>query len=187
MKLEITRKELGKIFDIACKDWKEKINEFGARTPFLETVTFLEKEIQGMLNACTDVQLPIVREIFEIKDITSEIKTFENALTYLTEDDEEVIIYRKLVKADITSHVLYNQMAVCFVKALNEKHVFNWNDSNEKKWRIWWYASSFRFYGSFWFDSHMDVAASLCFKNENLAICAGNNKEFVNICEKFMK
>lgn len=144
MKTKILKTDLKKIYDIACNTWKPKIEEFAKRTPFEKTVDFTEKEINTMIQACTAEQLPIVTKIFAVEDITTKIKNFKNAIDYLGEKDEEVVIYRKLLKANIGGKVLHQQMAVCWTKALNEKHIFT---ESCQKHRIWWslYPFSFRF------------------------------------------
>ena len=118
------------------------------------------------------------------KDIIKRIKSFKDALDYLGEKDEEVVTYRKMLKVDINGKLLYQQMAICWTKALNEKHVFTEID---KKWRLWWNLYPFSFYCSFFNVAFTDVPLTLCFKNETLLKAVKNNKEFVDICEKFIK
>lgn len=183
MKTEIERTELKKIYDIACPTWQPKIEEFAKRTPFKKTVNFTEKEINTMLSACTNTQLPIVSKIFDIQDITSKINNFKDVLDYLGEEDEEVIIYRKMIKHDFTGKILHTQMVVCWNRALNEKHEFTEND---KKWRIWWNLYPFSFGLSHWYSDFTTVPLALCFKNEKLANFAGNNKEYQDLCKQFV-
>ncbi len=183
MKTQITREELKKIFDIACNEWKPKIEEFAKRTPFEKTVDFTEKEVNTMIGACTDAQLPIVSKIFGIEDITSKINSFKDALDYLGEKDEEVILYRKMLKYDIGGKPLHIQMATCWNRALNEKHEFT---EECQKHRIWWNLYPFGFDDSFWDSGIAFAPLALCFKNEKLAKFAGNNKEYQEICKQFV-
>src|SRR5690349_3012688 len=90
MKTEITRTELSKIHKIACSQWKPKIEKYANANPFSEKINFTEKEIQEMISACTAEQLPIVKEIFEIKDTWEDIKTLEDACKQLSELDDDV-------------------------------------------------------------------------------------------------
>lgn len=184
MKTTILKTDLKKIYDIACQTWQPKIEEYAKRTPFEKTVDFTEKEINVMISACTTEQLPIVSKIFDVQDITTQINNFKDVLGYLGEKDEEVVIYRKLLKADIGGKVLYQQMAVCWTRALNEKHIFTETD---KKWRIWWNLYPFGFCGSDWAGSFTFVPLAFCFKSETLLKSAISNEEFVDICEKFIK
>jgi hypothetical protein len=183
MKTEITRTELKKIYDIACDTWKPKIEEFAKRTPFEKTIQFSEKEVGTMINACTNGQLPIVSKIFDFQDITDKTNNFKDVLDYLGEKDEEVLLYRKMLKADINGKPLYTQMLICWNRALNEKQEFKEDDY---KWRIWWNLYPFGFCGVDCYLSYTDVPLALCFKNEKLARFAGNNKEYQEICKEFM-
>jgi hypothetical protein len=183
MKTVVERTELKNIYDIACNNWKSKIEEFAKRTPFEKTVSFTEGEINTMINACTDVQLPIVSKIFDIRDITSKISNFKEVLDYLGESDEEVIIYRKMIKGDINGKPLYTQMVVCWNRALNEKHKFTEQDY---KWRIWWNLYPFGLDGVNSIQLYSILPLAFCFKNEKLAKFAGNNKEYKELCKQFI-
>ena len=113
--------------------------------------------------------------------------TLQDAIDYLGEEDEEIINLRVLQQVRVTDRILANQEAVCMVKAINEKHVFDWNNSDERKWRIWWYLDKeFRFRVSNYDYSYCIVASSLCFKSEKLVDSIGNNKNYMNICKRFM-
>jgi len=186
MKLEITRGELEKIYDIACDTWKPKLAKYATETPFSETIKFTKKQVNEMIKACREDQLPIVSKIFDIQDITQRLQTFEKVLEYLGEEDKEVIEYRKLIKAEITSKPLYFQMAICIVRAYNEKHELDWSDSNEYKYYIWWYMNSFRLHRVVDFRVHSSAPSALCFKSSHLAKSVSNNEEFVEIFKRFM-
>jgi len=96
MKTKITKTDLKKIYDIACKDWKTKIEKYTLRNPFGEEIEFTEKEIQEMLSASTVEQLPTVKTIFEVVETHEKLKTVEDCINKLSEKDEEVIQLRKL-------------------------------------------------------------------------------------------
>ena len=96
MKTKITKTDLKKIYDIACEDWKTKIEKYTLRNPFGEEIEFTEKEIQEMLSASTVEQLTIVKTIFEVVKTHEKLKTVEDCINKLSEKDEEVIQLRKL-------------------------------------------------------------------------------------------
>lgn len=100
------------------------------------------------------------------KEIT-EKSTFQDVLNYLGSSDKEVVEYNKLVNANITSKALYFQMAVCLVRALNQKHELDWNNKNEYKYYIWWYMNEFLFYYGCCHFEPASVSAALCFKRES--------------------
>jgi len=119
------------------------------------------------------------------KEIT-EKSTFQDVLNYLGASDKEVIEYNKLVNANITSKALYFQMAVCLVRALNQKHELDWNNKNEYKYYIWWYMNEFHFGLSRLYSEVSHVPAALCFKNSKLIDVVKNNKEFIEIFKNYM-
>lgn len=186
MKTSITREQLSKIHDIACKDWKPVLAKYATADPFSPEINFTEKQINEMVVACTPEQLPVVKEIFEVRDMWEDIKSFDDVVKYLGESDEEIIEYRKLIKANITSRMLSFQMLVCWVKALNEKHILDWSDSNEYKYYIWWYMSPFRVGSVDCYFEDSSVPSALCFKKQDIAIYAHQNKEFFETYKKYM-
>jgi hypothetical protein len=134
-----------------------------------------------------DVEITLTEEQVAQINKPKTIESLEDAISYLGECDEEVVNLRQLQKITISDKILAKQEAVCFVRALNEKHVFDWNNSNERKWRIWWSLDKeFCFTGSSYSVSISFVASSLSFKSEKLAYFAGNNKNYTGICKRFM-
>ena len=187
MKTEIKRSELQKIWEISCTTWKPKLAKYAQEDPFSETIKFTEKQINEMIKACTDVQLPVVKEIFDVRDNWADIKSFDDVIKYLGEEDEDVIEYKKLIKANITSKSLSFQMLICWVKSLNERHVLDWSDSNEYKYYIWWYRNPFRVDDVDGIYEYSFVPSALCFKKREIAIYAHQNKEFFSLYENYMK
>jgi len=118
-----------------------------------------------------------------IKDITERVKNFKDVLDYLGEEDEEVIMYRKMLKFDIGGKPLHTQMITCWNRALNEKHEFTEQDY---KWRIWWNLYPFSFDDVNDTRSYAYVPLAFCFKNEKLAKFAGNNKEYQKLYKEFI-
>lgn len=187
MKTIITKTELKKIYEVACKDWKSKIEKYTLRNAFGEDIEFSEKEIKEMISACSSEQLPIVKKVFNIIETHKSLKTVEDCINKLTEKDEEVIQLRKLESIEgLAEHILNNQIAVVITKALNDGWVGDWNDSSEYKYFPWFYlGKNFRCdYYNRW-DTYSDTSARLCLKNKELAIYAG--QQFIEVYKKFMK
>jgi hypothetical protein len=70
--IEITRIQLKEIYDIACNDWKNIINEYANRNPFGNTIKFTQKEVDAMFAASSNnIQKPVLESIFgkQSKDI----------------------------------------------------------------------------------------------------------------------
>src|SRR5690554_1869097 len=118
------------------------------------------------------------------KNITERIKTIEDAIKELGDQDEEVIELRKMEKAGITSHILYYQQIVVFTKALNEDWIADWSNSNQRKYFNWFEMGSssgsvFRVSGCVDWHTDSSCGARLCFKSKELATYAG--KQFESI------
>jgi hypothetical protein len=130
-----------------------------------------------------DVEITLTKE--QVAKINSQKKldpsscTLQDAINYLGEDDLEVINLRQLQKIDISDRILAEQEAVCIIRALNERHIFDWNNSSERKYRIWWYMDNdnFRVYDSKWDDSASCVASSLLLQNADK--CKEMAEEFI--------
>lgn len=188
MKLTIKREDLKRIHRVACSDWKTKIENFANRSPFDGEITFKESEIKAMLTACNQEQLPIVKEVFEVVDTFERIKTLEDAVIYLGESDEEVVTLRLLQSVvGLARHVIAEQELVVVIKALNEKHTFDWSNSNEYKYYNWFYldGGKFRFYCSGYRDTDSCCSSRLCFKSNELSLYA--SKQFENLYKEYLK
>ena len=186
MKTEIKRSELQKIWEIACIDWKSKLAKYAQEDPFSETIKFTEKQVNEMIKACKDVQLPTVKEIFDIRNNWEDIKTLEDATNKLGEKDEDVIQLRKLESVDgLADYILNNQIAIVVAKALNDGWVANWDDHNEYKYYPWFYlGKNFHYIDYFAWYSFSNASSRLSLKSSKLATYAG--KQFKEVYEKFM-
>lgn len=62
--ITVSRRDLGRIHNIACSTWKTKIENLGVRNPFSETIEISQDEVDEMFNAATLDQIPVLIEIF---------------------------------------------------------------------------------------------------------------------------
>ena len=186
MKTTITKTELKKIYEVACKDWKSKIEKYALRNAFGEDIEFSEKEIQGMVSASDENQLKVVKEVFNIVKSFEKIDSLEEACKYLGESDDEVKQLRILEKVvGLAKHVVVEQELVVITKALNEKQTLDWDNHNEYKYFLWWYSGkNFRLNDCGWYYSVPSVPARLCFKSREIAMHA--SKKFKNKYEEYM-
>ena len=162
MKTTIKKSELEKIYNIACKDWKNKIVDYTKRNPFGDTIDFKESEIKEMLSAATQEQLPTVKEVFEVTSSFESIKTVEDAIKYLGEKDEEVKTLESLRNAKIPRHIVAEQELVVIVKAVNDGWVADYANHNQYKFYPWWYlGKDFRLYYVDFYYSHSVCSARL--------------------------
>lgn len=64
-KMEITRKQLKNIHDVACSTWKTRIEtEYATRNPWGDTIEFTQKEIVEMFKAADSKQTKVLEAVF---------------------------------------------------------------------------------------------------------------------------
>ena len=122
------------------------------------------------------------------KSITERIKTIEDAINELGEDDEEVAELRKLLIANITSHILYRQQAVVIAKALNEGWIADYTNIDQTEYEPRFYydsaAGGFVYYVCDGWSTNSFVGSRLCFHSSELAEYFGN--QFIEIHNKYL-
>ena len=119
-------------------------------------------------------------------DIKERIKSIEDAINELGENNDEVILLRALELAGINNHILYTQWLVVITSALNEGWEPDWGNHQWDKWYNWFNMPSkngrFSFADSDNRRSCSTCAARLCFKSKDLAEYAA--KQFLEVYEK---
>jgi len=121
-------------------------------------------------------------------DIKESIKCIDDAIKELGDDDPEVLDLLVLQKYNVSDHILYNQMLVVIVKALNEGWVPDWQNDDEWKYFPYFYMDDssspgrFSFYDSGAQFSLSNVGSRLCFKSRELSDYATN--QFLEIYQK---
>jgi hypothetical protein len=63
---------------------------------------------------------------------------FKQVLELLPDNDPDKLTYQKLIEAGITGHALYYLMLVMITKVLNEGWMPNYNDTNQRKYELWY-------------------------------------------------
>ena len=94
------------------------------------------KTSETTLREIYDISNKEVKEKMELEFPTLFKKSsiLNEAISYLTEEDEEVVKLRKLEKIEGIDNILAEQRLVVIFKAKNEKLIFDWNDSNQNKY-----------------------------------------------------
>lgn len=180
MKNKITRAELKEIYDIACSGWKTKIEKFGSRTPFLNTIEFSKEEIQEMVDASDSNQILVVKKIFNIVEKSETIKTLQDAIESLGKNDLEVKELIKLQKGGFSRGIVALQELVVITKALNDGWEGDWDNHSQYKYILWWYlGKNFRLSSCNVYDSYSSVPARLCHKSKEIALYSA--KQFIDI------
>lgn len=114
-----------------------------------------------------------IEETFPIEmisgKITDRVKSFEDACAVLNID---IDWFKDQTQYDSPDELAYKKMKI-IVRALNEGWTPNWDDSDEYKWRPWFYMdnpSGFRFGDSRCGAScsHSAGGSRLCFKSREL-------------------
>ena len=62
--IRVSREEFKKIYDVACTSWKDKLSTWAGEHMFKDKLEFTHEQIKLMLEASTQAQFPIVREVF---------------------------------------------------------------------------------------------------------------------------
>lgn len=120
------------------------------------------------------------KEVFLNQDVKDRIKTFDDALV---ETGRPNVPDFSDVPEDMRAYFVAQYKMSVIAEALNEGWTPDWDNGDERKWRVWFYMppSAFAFDGS---DCDYSLAGAgggsrLCFKSEALAIyCA---KQFLDI------
>lgn len=121
------------------------------------------------------------------RPVIERIKTIQDVLTELGEDDDDVAAYLISKRFGLSEHLVNYQLAILITKAFNEGWKPNWDNSNEYKYYAWFEmggSSGFRFRAFDVWGSHSSVGSRLCFKTHELAEYAG--KTFTNVYKQFM-
>lgn len=71
------------------------------------------------------------------KDIKEQIKTFQDAIIKLGEEDENVKAFRSIENLEIPKHIIAHLQLLIIAKALNEGWTPNWSDSSQYKYYPW--------------------------------------------------
>lgn len=181
MKTKITRKDLEKIHNVACQNWKSKIKKYAEANPFSDEIEFTKEQIQEMLTASTEEQLPIVKEVFNVVETFESIKTLEDACKVLGEDDEQVKTLRVLQSViGLDRKVVSLQELTVITKALNDGWTPDFDNHNEYKYYLWFYlGKKFRLNDCDCYFSYSCAPASLVHKSREIALYSA--KQFENI------
>ena len=89
--ITVTKKELGKIYEVACTTWKARIQDLTLRNPFGTDIELSQAEIDEMFKAATKDQIPTLESIFGKQGINKDhhlVQTIINQLNDIEVDGE---------------------------------------------------------------------------------------------------
>ena len=127
------------------------------------------------------------KRVFQ-KDITERVKSVEDAIKELGNNDVEVIQLNRMKSIGLQNHIIGNQELIVIAKALNEGWRPDWANDNQYKYFPWFDMDSSSSAGLFSFgdsdvlNSFSYVGSRLCFKSRELSNYAG--KQFEDIYRK---
>ncbi len=110
------------------------------------------------------------------------------AIEYLTEEDEEVIklrIFETHLKE--TDNTLAEQKLIVIFKWKNEKFDFDWNDSSQRKYFMWFYLDNFRYDDCDYWGTISSTSTRLCLKSGKLCEELIKEQEILNYFELYLK
>lgn len=91
--IKLKRESIGKIYDVACSDWKDNITSHvtGLNSPFAKHVSITREFAEKMISAATDRQRPVVISVLEeggYKQAEKEWHNFGDSFTVDTKTHE---------------------------------------------------------------------------------------------------
>lgn len=132
--ITVQKSEFKKLYDIACADWKSKLDEAMKGQAFSTDISFEESFVAKMEAACTAGQKPVFEAIFakHLKtDLFTKIKTIEDVYKELgkkmpTLEDFDFLSLKQATKL----------LNACHVKHIEELFDFepNFDNGNQEKW-----------------------------------------------------
>ncbi|WP_314243798.1 hypothetical protein [Empedobacter tilapiae] len=122
------------------------------------------------------------------KDIKEQIKTFQDAIEKLGEEDEDIKAFRSIENFGIPKHIIAHLQLIIIAKALNEGWTPNWSNSSQYKYYPWFdmensSAGGFVYYDLDDWAADTLVGSRLCYSSRELAEYAG--KQFKDIYEEY--
>ena len=134
-----------------------------------------------------DINSGIIK--FTTESIIERIKSIDDAINELGEEDEEVKLLRFLEPIiGEETHVYGHQEAVVIAKSLNEGWVADFSNSHQPKYEARFYydssAGGFVYNDYDYWDTNTDVGSHLCFPTSELAKYFGT--QFIEIHNKYL-
>ncbi len=162
----ISRINLKEIHNVACSNWKTKLEDYAKRNPFEDEISLTQIEIDEMFKASDASQIKILKKFFSTpKDIRDKVKSFLDACKVL--DINPNSVYHS---DDSINDIAFKKLKI-IIKALNEGWYPNWENENEYKYVVYFkMKGGFSFWNSYYSDLYTYVPSALCLKSNELAV-----------------
>lgn len=148
----------------------------------MKTTEKILKEIYNLGNQETKSKLEK-----ELPTLFGKKSLLETSIEYLTEKDEEVIKLRKLEILEGIDNLLAEQKLIIIFRAKNEKFVFDWDNSRQVKYFLWFYlGKNFRYNDYDGWAANSSTSSRLCLKNKELVEELKNNEEILELFKSYI-
>ena len=133
-----------------------------------------------------DINSGIVK--FIPKNIIERVKSIDDAINELGEDDEDVKALRVIENLSIPKHIISQLQSIIIAKALNEGWIADYTNIDQTKYEPRFYydssAGGFFYYDYGLWSSATSIGSRLCFHSSKLAKYFGT--QFIDIHRKYL-
>ena len=133
-----------------------------------------------------DINSGIIK--FTTESIIERIKSIDDAINELGEDDEDVKALRVIENLSIPKHIISQLQSIIIAKALNEGWIADYTNIDQTKYEPRFYydssAGGFVCYDYCRWSSATSVGSRLCFHSSKLAKYFGT--QFIDIYRKYL-
>ena len=131
----VKKADFKKLYDMACKNWKPKLDDKLKTFLFSEYIEFENSFIEEMQKACTKEQLVVFKKIFKEYKLVNlfDTTTYSQVCKELGEKEFTIKDFK-----DFPKYLQENQLAYIQIKQVekyfNGTWIINWLDSNQYKY-----------------------------------------------------
>ena len=122
------------------------------------------------------------------KNIIERVKSIDDAINELGEDDEDVKALRVIENLSIPKHIISQLQSIIIAKALNEGWIADYTNIDQTKYEPRFYydssAGGFFYYDYGLWSSATSIGSRLCFHSSKLAKYFGT--QFIDIHRKYL-
>lgn len=146
-----------------------------------------ENALKAYSAGCNDVKSVLKNllgaRVFEVEKITDRIKTLDDV--FAAAGTTSTAFYETCKRNELAQDEVGYRLAKLVTLVLNEGWEPDWDNSSQRKWRLWFYLNQpgFRLNAALFVLAISSVGSRLCFKSEELALYAANT--FLDVYKQF--
>lgn len=131
---KISRKDLGEIYPKVCSGWQTKIEEHLSRFKFSDNIEVEDSLIQEAYSEGDKDKKTLIKKYFNLpKDITDQVKTFDDILRLSGEAYDDVIPWRNPKTKEQKSQNAFAKIQL-ITKVYNQGVELDWSNKNQYKY-----------------------------------------------------